>query len=148
MHFLKMHENIPKIAVMMLVTCDLVCALGASAINSQKSDIKPYESMITEYFKDHEVTEKQARESLRLMKEDEFKPPAHCRPCTKEQKQYCNSEFLLKDHCCCNQSHKKGKRPMTTPTNFNFNASLFMLEIYADDDSIVVVFSLKIERAH
>lgn len=56
----------------------------------------------------------QARDSLRLMKDDEFQKPAHCRPCTEEHQRYCHSKNLLKDHCCCNQSHKKGKQT-TTP---------------------------------
>lgn len=112
MHFQKMHQRIPQLTVMLIIiSCDLFCALGASAINSQKSDTKPFEPVVVEYFKDHEVKTEDARNSLRLMKEDEFQQPAHCRPCTKEHKQYCNSDFLLKDHCCCNQSHKKGKRP-------------------------------------
>lgn len=93
----------------MLITCDLIHALSASAINSQNSDKRQLDSVIVEYFKDHEVTERQARDSVRLMKEDEFQPPAHCKPCTNDQKRYCHKDDLLKDHCCCNQSHKKGK---------------------------------------
>ena len=68
------------------------------------------------------------------MKDDEFQQPAHCKPCTTEQQRYCHSKDLLKDHCCCNQSHKKGKQA-TTPST----ASLFMLEIYAVYDSIVIL---------
>jgi hypothetical protein len=102
-----MRIKIPQIAVIMLITCDLIRALSASAINSQKSDIKPMESVIVEYYKDHEVTEHQARESLRQMTQEDFLQPAHC-TCTSEHKQYCRSKEMLKDHCCCNQSHKKG----------------------------------------
>lgn len=100
----------PQLSLIMLLTCDsIIRALSASAINSDKNS-KPLEPIV-EYYKDHEVTEKQARESLRLMKGDEeFKPPAHCKPCTNEQQRYCRSDDLLRDHCCCNQSHKKGKR--------------------------------------
>lgn len=85
----------------MLITCDLIQALSASSINSQKSDI-------VEFYKDHEVTEYKARESLRQMTQEDFLQPAHCRACTNEQKNYCKSPALLKDHCCCNQSHNKG----------------------------------------
>lgn len=91
----------------MLITCDLIRALSATAINSQKSDTKP-ESVIIEYYKDHEVTEAQARDSLRLMNQGDLERPAHCRTCTDEQQRYCRSKDLLKDHCCCNQSHKQG----------------------------------------
>jgi hypothetical protein len=99
----------PHLSIIMLLSCDFsIRALSASAINSQKSD-KPMESIV-EYYKDHEVTEKQARESLRLMKSEELQTPAHCKACTNEQQRYCRSNDLLRDHCCCNQSHKKGKR--------------------------------------
>lgn len=100
MHFQKMLPKIPQITFMMLITCDLIQA------HSQK----PFDTAVVEYYKDHEVTEKQARDSLRLMKDEEFQQPAHCKPCTNEQQRYCRSNDLLKDHCCCNQSHKKGKR--------------------------------------
>jgi hypothetical protein len=103
----------------MLLTCDLSLnsALGASAINTE-SDKKPQQQQqttITEYYKDHEVSEKTARESLRVMTEVDFQPPPHCAECTAEQKQYCQSRELLKDHCCCNQSHRKGKTHAATP---------------------------------
>jgi hypothetical protein len=90
----------------MLLTCDQVCALSASAINSQSDKSQ---STVVEYYKDHEITEKQARESLRRMTNDDFQSPAHCKPCTEEHHRYCYSSELLKDHCCCNQSHQKGK---------------------------------------
>lgn len=103
-----MRIKIPEFTVMMLITCDLIRALSASAINSQKSDIRPMESAIVEYYKDHEVSENQARDSLRLMTQEDFQQPAHCTACTSEHQKYCRSKDLLKDHCCCNQSHKKG----------------------------------------
>lgn len=96
-----------------LLICDY--ALGAGAINSQ-SDKKPLEttqSPIIEYYKDHEITEKQARESLVKMDKDDFQSAAHCKlPCPEEHNRYCFSSELLKDHCCCNQSHKKGKHAL------------------------------------
>lgn len=103
-----MRIKIPQIAVIILIICDLIRALSASAINSQKSDTKPMESFIVEYYKDHEVTENQARDSLRLMTQEDFQQPNHC-TCTSEHQKYCRSKELLKDHCCCNQSHKKGQ---------------------------------------
>jgi hypothetical protein len=99
-------QKVIKLTVVMFLICDYMRALGASAINSQSDT---YHETVIEYYKDHEVTEKQARDSLRSMKESEFVPPAHCKPCSSEHKRYCSSENLLKDHCCCNQSHKKGK---------------------------------------
>lgn len=90
----------------MLLSCDL--ALSASAINPQSD--KSTQSSIVEYYKDHEITERQARESLRKMTDVDFQNPAHCKPCTEEHQRYCHSSELLKDHCCCNQSHKKGEQ--------------------------------------
>lgn len=105
----------------MLVLCDFNSALSASAINYQ-SDKKPLEdsqpSSIVEYYKDHEITEKQARESLKLMKDSEFQNPEHCKPCTEEHRRYCHSDYLLKDHCCCNQSHQKGKHLRNCHTSY------------------------------
>lgn len=101
--------------IMMVLTCDLNLnsAIGASANNSERDNNKPFESnaqsSVVEYYKDHEVTERQARESLRVMTEEELQTPSHCRECSDDQKRYCHSDKLLKDHCCCNQSHKKGK---------------------------------------
>ncbi|KAG5678457.1 hypothetical protein PVAND_008129 [Polypedilum vanderplanki] len=96
------------VSLIMLLTCDLSLksALSASAIDTQ-SDKKSPTTTITEYFKDHEVSDKMARESLRAMKDDEFETPPYCKKCTEEQQRYCHSDKLLKDHCCCNQSHRK-----------------------------------------
>ncbi|XP_070497675.1 uncharacterized protein [Chironomus tepperi] len=88
----------------MLLTCDQACALSASAINSQSDKSQ---SSVVEYYKDHEITERQARESLSRMSNDDFQNPTHCKPCTEEHHRYCYSSELLKDHCCCNQSHQK-----------------------------------------
>lgn len=101
----------------MLLFCDANRALGASAIQSDTNgmynsrvDRKPPEAVkIVEYFKDHEISERQARENLRTMRDSDFSVPAHCKTCTKEHKNYCFSENMLKDHCCCNQSHNKGE---------------------------------------
>lgn len=95
--------------------CDSNRALAASAIQTDTfgmydKDRKPPEAVkIVEYFKDHEISEKQARENLRSMRDSDFATPAHCKKCTAEHKSYCYSEHMLKDHCCCNQSHNKGE---------------------------------------
>jgi len=111
----KMTRNILNLCVLMLL-CDVLHALAASALKSDNLWINAQkeESSVVEYYKDHEVTEKQARDSLRSMKESDFAVPAHCKPntCTNEHQRYCHSDYLLKDHCCCNQSHNKGKRTL------------------------------------
>jgi hypothetical protein len=97
--------------------CVLLCdpKAASSAINSDGFSLvnknqKPYEAVpYVEYFKDHEISEKQARENLRGMQERDFQTPAHCKKCSNEHMRYCHSENLLKDHCCCNQSHQKGE---------------------------------------
>lgn len=100
-----------------LLFCDFNEALTASAIRSDNSVI--YDSSkdqkfidagtVVEYYKDHEVSSSQARENLRHMRESDFMTPAHCPTCTKVHLEYCHSPNLLSDHCCCNQSHHKGK---------------------------------------
>lgn len=102
----------------MFMIFDFNQALAASAMNNDNlvingspkdqptpSDAKTY----VEYFKDHEISSMQARENLRNMRENDFLTPAHCKSCSAEHQKYCHSENLLKDHCCCNQSHNKGE---------------------------------------
>lgn len=101
----------------MLLLCDFKQALAASAMNSENLVInsspkeqKPLDAgTFVEYFKDHEISSSQARENLRNMRENDFLTPAYCKSCSAEHQKYCHSENLLKDHCCCNQSHNKGK---------------------------------------
>lgn len=100
-------------AVILLI-CDLNCAVASAAAKSSNILISsssglPEAEGVVEYFKDHEVSEKQARESLLHMRQNDFNTPAYCKPCSKEHLRYCHSENLLKDHCCCNQSHVKGE---------------------------------------
>lgn len=99
-------------AVILLV-CDLSRAMASAARNSNilissSSGLQESEGVV-EYFKDHEVSEKMAREALVHMSQNDFNTPARCKPCSKEHLRYCHSENLLKDHCCCNQSHIKGE---------------------------------------
>lgn len=103
---------------LMFLLCDFNRALAANVIISDNSaivfhsekDRKPLETgSVVEYFKDHEVSSMQARENLRNMKESDFQTPAYCKKCSAAHQKYCHSENLLKDHCCCNQSHNKGE---------------------------------------
>lgn len=94
----------------MFVFCDLRRAFAASAFTSDNDvSLRDRSEAVVEYFKDHEVSEKQARENLLGMSEKDFMQPAYCSKCSPEHQKYCHSENLLKDHCCCNQSHKNGK---------------------------------------
>lgn len=100
-----------------LLFCDLNDVRTASAIRSDNSviyssskDQKLIEAgTVVEYHKDHEISSSQARDNLRNMRENDFLTPAYCSPCSKEHLEYCHSTNLLKDHCCCNQSHKNGE---------------------------------------
>lgn len=97
---------------LILIFCDVTLAASASNIDNYAmlSPRKEKEAeFVVEYYKDHEISEKQARENLRNMRDDDFITPAHCKACKAEHRKYCHSENLLKDHCCCNQSHNKGK---------------------------------------
>ena len=98
----------------LLLACDFSQSASALArtdnlvISSAPKDGTPTDAeSVVEYFKDHEVSEKQARNSLRGI--DDFSTPARCKKCSREHLKYCHSENLLKDHCCCNQSHNKSK---------------------------------------
>lgn len=96
--------------------CDLSRVFAASAFTNEK--VVDQSETVVEFFKDHEVSEKQARENLLGMSESDFKRPAYCSDCTREHQRYCKSENLLKDHCCCNQSHKNGE--FNDPATYRF----------------------------
>ncbi|CRL02992.1 CLUMA_CG016247, isoform A [Clunio marinus] len=99
--------------ILIILFCDLRFIVSTTAMlmnNVATIERKhPEEASFVEYFKDHEVSEKQARENLRGLKENDFATPAYCKACSLEHRKYCISENLLKDHCCCNQSHNKGE---------------------------------------
>lgn len=108
---------------LLFVLCDFCSrTLAASAYFSDNLvSSKERSEAVVEYFKDHEVTEKQARENLRGMTEKDFNRPAYCSNCTHEHRKYCHSQNLLKDHCCCNQSHKTGEfTDMTKLIDFSY----------------------------
>ena len=110
---MKISKILQHFTFLMLLFCDLDRAFAAIAYNDDSSIYKLEKLKETvsyvEYHKDHEISEMQARASLRNMKETDFAVPAHCKPCKPEHKKYCHSENLLKDHCCCNMSHSKGE---------------------------------------
>lgn len=81
------------------------------------------------FYKDHEVSYEEAKENIKLFRENTFQ---HCNPCTKKHRDYCESEEFLNDHCknyfkfiyfcklidyfcfqclgCCNQGYTKGNK--------------------------------------
>lgn len=106
-------------------------------------NVRSYET----YYMDHEVTERQARDSIAhaynhtqkrtyfvrsyrrysilqspvvislllltksvLIFSSTDGTPNWCSECTEEVRTYCLSQSLIKDHCCCDQGHKKGTR--------------------------------------
>lgn len=139
----KMMKRIFLAVLLMFLFCDWNRALAASAIqvdtfgmyNSQKDRKPPEVVKMVEYFKDHEISEKQARENLRSMHENDFATPAHCQKCTAEHKSYCYSENMLKDHCCCNQSHNKGE--FNEPWSYRFFVASQGLQLIAAKLSIM-----------
>jgi hypothetical protein len=48
------------------------------------------------YYKDHEVSYEEARDNIKLFRENSFQ---HCNPCTQEHRNYCESETFMNDHC-------------------------------------------------
>lgn len=77
--------------------------------HSQQVDISdpPY----LEYFMEHEVTEKEAKEIIYQIRADELDKQPHlwCERCTPAMRTYCMGPQFLRDHCCCDQRHEKGE---------------------------------------
>lgn len=99
-------------------------------IDSSKNKDAIDSNNVIEYHKDHEVTEREAREFLQTLTWEELKgekipghetpitsnldilePPLSCQAmkCSQEHVNYCKSENLLKDHCCCEMGHSQGE---------------------------------------
>ena len=68
--------------LIILSLCDWDRVLAASSMTSNnylgsRKNIED-DGAVAVYYKDHEITEKQARESLISMKESDFATPPHC----------------------------------------------------------------------
>lgn len=76
----------------------------------QEQVIEESEPPFLEYFMEHEVTEKEAKEIINQIKADELEKPSKpwCEKCTSTIRNYCNGPSFLRDHCCCDQRHEKG----------------------------------------
>ncbi|XP_055586116.1 uncharacterized protein LOC129738835 [Uranotaenia lowii] len=68
---------------------------------------------ITEYYKEHEVSEKEARQALEQLDLDEVAkaPPAWCDECGIDKIHFCRSPAFINDHCCCEHRHSREKLP-------------------------------------
>lgn len=100
--------------IVLMFLCDTLAASAQQSdnlalYNSQKDPTPLDSTSVVTYYKDHEISEKQARENLKMLKASDFLKPAYCSACSKEHIKYCHSDNMLKDHCCCNQSHNKGE---------------------------------------
>lgn len=64
-----------------------------------------------EYYMEHQVSEKEARKIISQIKSDELEKPSMpwCEQCTPTIRSYCMAPSFLRDHCCCDQRHEKGK---------------------------------------
>lgn len=76
-----------------------------------KQSVEELEPPFTEYHMEHGVTEKEAREIINQIKSDELEKPQKpwCEQCTTKVRNYCMGPSFLRDHCCCDQRHVKGK---------------------------------------
>lgn len=65
---------------------------------------------MTEFFKEHEVTERDSRIALQALDLDVInKVPAWCDECGIEKIHFCQSTAFINDHCCCEHRHAKGE---------------------------------------
>ncbi|XP_058467752.1 uncharacterized protein LOC131440468 [Malaya genurostris] len=74
-----------------------------------KSKINPT-TPITEYFKEHEVSEKDSRLALEALDLEQIaKVPAWCEECDIDKINFCHSAAFINDHCCCEHRHAREK---------------------------------------
>ncbi|XP_062536299.1 uncharacterized protein LOC134205240 [Armigeres subalbatus] len=67
---------------------------------------------MTEYFKEHEVTETESRIALQQLDLDRInRVPAWCDECGIDKIHFCRSPAFINDHCCCEHRHAKEKLP-------------------------------------
>ncbi|XP_058813826.1 uncharacterized protein LOC131677799 isoform X1 [Topomyia yanbarensis] len=73
------------------------------------SKIRPTTPVI-EYFKEHEVSEKESRLALEALDLDQLtKVPAWCDECGIDKIHFCRSAAFINDHCCCEHRHAREK---------------------------------------
>lgn len=73
--------------------------------------MQPTASM-TEFYKEHEVTETESRLALQQLDLNEInKVPAWCDGCGIDKIHFCRSAAFINDHCCCEHRHAKEKLP-------------------------------------
>ncbi|XP_058813827.1 uncharacterized protein LOC131677799 isoform X2 [Topomyia yanbarensis] len=71
------------------------------------SKIRPTTPVI-EYFKEHEVSEKESRLALEALDLDQLtKVPAWCDECGIDKIHFCRSAAFINDHCCCEHRHAR-----------------------------------------
>lgn len=71
--------------------------------------MQPTASM-TEFYKEHEVTETESRLALQQLDLNEInKVPAWCDGCGIDKIHFCRSAAFINDHCCCEHRHAKGE---------------------------------------
>ncbi|XP_039444002.1 uncharacterized protein LOC120424046 [Culex pipiens pallens] len=67
---------------------------------------------LTEYFKEHEVSESESRAALDALDLDQIaRVPAWCDECSAEKIHFCHSAAFINDHCCCEHRHARDKLP-------------------------------------
>lgn len=67
---------------------------------------------VIEYYKEHEVSEKEARVALHALDFDKVaRVPAWCDECGIEKINFCHSTTFINDHCCCEHRHAREKLP-------------------------------------
>lgn len=112
-----LHRSAYKINVILIimlkskVLCDVVGRFPVDVDRPTPLSVQNF----TEYFIEHNVTQRDAGISFRLHADDllKKKAPAWCTriPCTTKILQYCLGTDMLHDHCCCDSRHGREQFP-------------------------------------
>ncbi|XP_055615532.1 uncharacterized protein LOC129761787 isoform X2 [Toxorhynchites rutilus septentrionalis] len=84
------------------------CDEEMKMVNSRSKSTTP----IVEYFKEHEVSEKDSKMALDALDLDLVSQvPAWCNECSLDKIHFCRSAAFINDHCCCEHRHAREKLP-------------------------------------
>jgi len=107
-----LHWSAYKINVILIIMLNskVLCDVdGEFPVNGQSVQ------HFTEYFIEHNITQKEAMTAFRLQADDLLKSkiPAWCArlPCNSTILRYCLGHGMLHDHCCCDSRHGKEQFP-------------------------------------
>lgn len=82
------------------------CDEEIKIVNSRSKSTTP----IVEYFKEHEVSERESKMALDALDLDQVSQvPAWCNECGMDEIYFCRSTAFINDHCCCEHRHARGE---------------------------------------